>query len=108
MSSSPTEDLGEFLLESFCLSKDFFTGGPKSNAEKLRKLWVEVVAADESKDPKWKKVISGAGFAIINTPGILLAAIRAGVLTVAAADEIKTKLEQRRFKMKFDSFASLN
>jgi len=61
----------------------------------------------ESKDPKWKKVISGAGFAIINTPGILLASIRAGVLTVTAADEIKTKLEQRRFKMKFDSFASL-
>jgi predicted nucleic acid-binding protein len=65
------------------------------------------IATDESKDPKWKKVISGAGFAMINTPGILLAAIRAGALTVAAADEIKTKLEQRRFKMKFDSFASL-
>jgi hypothetical protein len=52
-------------------------------------------------------VISGACFAIINTPGILLAAIRAGALTVADADEIKTKPEQRRFKMKFDSFASL-
>jgi predicted nucleic acid-binding protein len=65
------------------------------------------IATDESKDPKWKKVISGAGFAIINTPGILLAAIRGGALTVAAADEIKAKLEQRRFKMKFDSFASL-
>lgn len=65
------------------------------------------IATDESKDTRWKKVISGAGFAIINTPGILLAAIRAGELTVAAADEIKIKLEQRRFKMKFDSFASL-
>ena len=65
------------------------------------------IATDESKDPKWKKVISGAGFAITNTPGILLAAIRAGKLTVAAADEIKIRLEQRRFKMKFDSFASL-
>jgi hypothetical protein len=52
-------------------------------------------------------VISGAGFAIINRPGILLASIRAGALTVTVADEIKTKLEQRRFKMKFDSFASL-
>jgi predicted nucleic acid-binding protein len=66
-----------------------------------------VIATGESKDPKWKKVISGAGFSIINSPGILLAAIRAGALTVAAADEIKAKLEQRRFKMKFDSFASL-
>jgi hypothetical protein len=56
---------------------------------------------------KWKKVISATGFAIINTPGILLASIRAGALTVAAADEIKAKLEQRRFKMKCDSFASL-
>ena len=65
------------------------------------------IATDESKDPRWKKVISGAGFAIINTPGILLAAIRAGELTVTAADEIKIRLEQRRFKMKFDSFASL-
>ena len=65
------------------------------------------IATDESKDPRWKKVISGAGFAIINTPGILLAAIRAGALAVAAADEIKTKLEQKRFKMKFDSFESL-
>lgn len=43
-------------------------------------------------------MISGAGFAIINTPGILLASIRAGALTVTAADEIKTELELRRFK----------
>lgn len=42
-----TEDLGEFLLESFCLSKDFFTGGPKSNAGKLRKLWVERLGTTE-------------------------------------------------------------
>jgi len=65
------------------------------------------IATDESKDPKWKKVIAAAGFTIMNTPGILLAAIRSEALTVAAADEIKAKLEQRRFKMKFDSFGSL-
>lgn len=65
------------------------------------------IATDESKDPKWKRMIAGGGFAIINTPGILLAAIRGGKLTVVEADEIKAKLEQRRFKMKFDSFASL-
>lgn len=41
------EDLGEFLLESFCLSKDFFTGGPKSKAGKLRKLWAEQLGATE-------------------------------------------------------------
>jgi predicted nucleic acid-binding protein len=66
-----------------------------------------VIATDESKDPKWKRVIAGAGFSILNTPGILLAAIRAGALTVVAADEIKAKLEQRRFKMNFGSFGSL-
>lgn len=65
------------------------------------------IATDESKDSKWRRVIAGTGFAIINTPGILLAAIRAGALTVAAADEIKATLEQRRFKMTFDSFGSL-
>lgn len=65
------------------------------------------IATDESKDLKWKKIIAGGGFAIINTPGILLAAIRAGALAVAAADQIKARLEQRRFKMKFDSFGSL-
>jgi hypothetical protein len=43
-----TEDLGEFLLESFCLSKHFFTGGPKSNAGKLRKLWVERLGTTEA------------------------------------------------------------
>jgi hypothetical protein len=42
-----TEDLGQFLLESSCLSKEFFTGGPKSNAGKLRKLWVERLGATE-------------------------------------------------------------
>jgi len=41
------EDLGEFLLESFCLSKDFFEGGAKSKAGKLRKLWAERLGATE-------------------------------------------------------------
>jgi predicted nucleic acid-binding protein len=65
------------------------------------------IATDESKDPKWKKVIAGAGFAVVNTPGIILGAIRVQALTVVDADEIKARLEQRRFKMNFASFASL-
>lgn len=73
----------------------------------LAKMRGWAIAADESKDPKWKKVITGTGFAILNTPGIVLAAIRAGALTVAEADEIKANLETRRFKMTFDSFGSL-
>jgi hypothetical protein len=47
------------------------------------------------------------GMRMGNTPGILLAAIRAGALTIEAADQIKTNLEQRRFKIKFDLFRSL-
>jgi predicted nucleic acid-binding protein len=82
-------------------------GKGESACLSLAKVRGWAIATDESKDPKWKKVISGAGFSIINTPGILLAAIRAGALTVAAADQIKAKLEQRRFKMTFDSFGSL-
>jgi len=42
-----TADLGEFLLESFSLSKEFFAGGPKSKAGKLRKLWAGQLGTTE-------------------------------------------------------------
>ena len=41
---------------------------------------------------------------ILNTPGILLLAIRAGRLSVDEADGLKARLEAHRFRMKFDSF----
>ena len=44
---------------------------------------------------------------IIDTPGLLLLAIRRGTLTVDAADRAKAKLETHRFTMRFDSFAGL-
>ena len=44
---------------------------------------------------------------LLTTPGILLQAIQNGTLTVEGADEIKTALEDRRFKMSFSSFADL-
>ena len=44
---------------------------------------------------------------LLNTPGILLLAIRAGVLTVEEADEAKRRLESKRFKMDFGSFRDL-
>lgn len=44
---------------------------------------------------------------LLNTPGILLKAIRANVLTVAEADKLKAELERHRFKMKFGSFGEL-
>jgi predicted nucleic acid-binding protein len=41
---------------------------------------------------------------ILNTPGILLLAIRQGLISVEEADEIKGILEKHRFKMRFGSF----
>jgi hypothetical protein len=40
------------------------------------------------------------GARVINTPALLLSAIRAGILTVEA-DQAKTVLEQHRFRVKF-------
>jgi predicted nucleic acid-binding protein len=44
---------------------------------------------------------------ILNTPGLLLLAIRKGLLTVQTADEMKLTLESKRFRMKFSSFGDL-
>jgi predicted nucleic acid-binding protein len=48
----------------------------------------------------------GAG-RLTNTPGLMLLAIRRGVLTVGEADELKGLLEEKRFKMRFGSFQDL-
>ncbi|SRR6266478_379680 len=66
-----------------------------------------VLGTDDSKGTKWKRVISAPGIRILNTPGILLLAIRQKVLTVQQADEIKTVLEENRFRMGFNSFQDL-
>ena len=44
---------------------------------------------------------------ILNTPGLLLLAIRRGLLTIGEADELKRILEANRFRMKFGSFKEL-
>ena len=41
---------------------------------------------------------------ILNTPGILVLAIRGGVLSVNEADVLKARLENLRYRMKFRSF----
>lgn len=44
---------------------------------------------------------------LLTTPGLLLMAIRGGVLSVEDADSIKLTLEQNRFRLPFRSFAEL-
>ena len=68
-----------------------------------------IMACDEQR----KKLISkevqrvlGKGY-LLNTPGILLKAIREGILTVSQADAIKCSLAQNRFVMRFASFQDL-
>lgn len=43
----------------------------------------------------------------LTTPGILLRCIQAGVLSVEEADAIKDELAQKRFRVRFGSFAEL-
>jgi predicted nucleic acid-binding protein len=45
--------------------------------------------------------------AIVTTPDVLLLAIRAGLITVDEADEIKLRLDSHRFQMTFGSFREL-
>ncbi len=66
-----------------------------------------VLGTDDSKGAKWKKVISAPSIRVLNTPGLLLLAIRQGVLTVQQADEIKATLEANKFRMGFVSFQDL-
>jgi len=44
---------------------------------------------------------------IVNTAGIFLLAIRAGVMTIEEADDAKAELEHHRFRMAFTSFRDL-
>lgn len=42
---------------------------------------------------------------IVTTAGILVRAVRARIITIPEADEIKSVLEKNRFRMDFESFA---
>ncbi len=43
----------------------------------------------------------------MTTPDLIVRAIREGLTTVGEADHWKEVLAERRFKMKFDSFADI-
>lgn len=44
---------------------------------------------------------------VLNTPALLVLAIREGILSVEEADRIKAELEGRRFRMAFGSFREI-
>jgi hypothetical protein len=65
------------------------------------------VACDEGGRFRREARARVGGDRLLNTPGILLLAIRSGLLTVEQADGIKDVLAQRRYKMAFGSFREL-
>jgi predicted nucleic acid-binding protein len=85
--------------------EQFGKGKSACLAVAIHRHWV--VATDETKDRRLSREIASRGIKLINTPGILLKAIRQGSLSVQAADLIKAKLEENRFKMSFKSFQEL-
>jgi predicted nucleic acid-binding protein len=85
--------------------EQFGKGESACLAVAIHRHWV--VATDETKDRRLSREITSRGIKLINTPGILLKAIRQGSLSVQAADLIKAELEANRFKMCFKSFQEL-
>jgi predicted nucleic acid-binding protein len=63
-----------------------------------------LVASDEKRTFRREALARLGTGRLINTPGLLVLSIRAGLITVEEADVMKTLLEQRRFKMTFASF----
>lgn len=85
--------------------EQFGKGESACLAVAIHRQWV--VATDETKDRRLSREIASKRIKLINTPGILLKAVRQGLLSVQAADLIKAELEANRFKMSFKSFHEL-
>ncbi len=62
------------------------------------------VGTDDAKAASLVEGLLGPGHAL-STPGLLVEAVRAGLISVAEADRIKYRLEEMRFRMDFDSFS---
>lgn len=65
------------------------------------------VAADE-KGRLRREIVARLGETyLLNTPGALVAALRAGILSVSEAEDIRRELARRRFVMKVPPFGDL-
>lgn len=81
-----------------------FLGAGESACLALAKVHGGLVASDEKRRfLREARRLLGAG-SILNTPGLFVFAIRAGLMTILEADEVKELLEQHRFRMTFRSF----
>jgi len=67
-----------------------------------RRKWI--IASDEKRRFRREAVKRLGEGKILTTPGILLMAIKVGILSVEEADKAKVILEGRRFKRTFKSF----
>ena len=66
-----------------------------------------LIASDE-KRKFYREAIARLGTGrLLNTAGILLHAIKLGVITIEEADHAKSLLELRKFKMNFGSFRDI-
>jgi predicted nucleic acid-binding protein len=65
------------------------------------------IASDEKKAFRRQALARLGRGNILTTPGIYVAAIEAGLLSVEEADRDKAKLEAQRFTMSFPSFREL-
>lgn len=84
------------------LRKDLGAGEAACLALAASREWL--VACDErGRFRRRAEELLGKG-RIVTTPGLIVLAIRAGLITVDEADQMKATLEQHRFRMPFDSF----
>ncbi len=66
-----------------------------------------LIASDEKRVFKREAEARLGPGRLINTAGLLVFSIRAGLITIEEADELRAVLEQCRFRMKFASFRDL-
>lgn len=66
-----------------------------------------LIASDEKRRFRRETLARLGSGRLVTTAGLFVLAIRAGVLSVAEADEAKAILEQHRFRMPFGSFSEV-
>lgn len=66
-----------------------------------------LIASDEKKKFQREAIACLGPSRILNTPGIFVLAITAGIITVEGADHAKAVLEQNRFVIRFASFRDI-